>query len=605
MKVGPLQQLFFNAVIAFSLPSCQHKTLIRPSDTESTAQSYTTANPSALPPHRPTHLDAPLIYSLIVQHRFDDARTVLRHASIHDPYVALEQGRLLLHETQYEAAGKVLQKPEISALPQGKRLAQLARQCEACMVGAYTVQDTASRVIVRMQDDRDTPLVPLIVQVVDGIRNALADGLGVDLPVPLRIELVRDHFSLSLMTGLSEQAARTTGTVAIANYGRVAMVSPRAIVDGYSWMDTLAHELTHVALTIGSADRAPLWLQEGVAKYFETKWRTPTPYDNNPSPDAIARAGFELGLARSFDDLGTSVAMMPSPREAMVVYAQVESFVRYLVSIQGKELLTELVPRIARAPLLPPFAPSRLYTPNANTSTATIATAPDNASFALQTITGHDLSYWYDVWEKWLLNQSIPTPKQLQPPDKYRSETLMMARRDARLGKLLLDQQHYAEASTLLLRARSNVPNDLHVRFLLANSYYLQNDIPRAYEQLQNIGPPMLPNANAIALAARLQYDSANQGNPDHEAPAHTPNEPPLRERSKRSFALAVSLNPWSEQCACEFLPPPQLPTNDERAWLCQSARQYARENLSVVRPHETSHNTPNISIPSSGALQP
>ena len=48
---------------------------------------------------------------------------------------------------------------------------------------------------------------------------------------------------------------------AIAKWGRVTMLSPRAMTHGYAWADTLAHELTHLSITRATRDRAPLWLR--------------------------------------------------------------------------------------------------------------------------------------------------------------------------------------------------------------------------------------------------------------------------------------------------------------------------------------------------------
>ena len=49
------------------------------------------------------------------------------------------------------------------------------------------------------------------------------------------------------MTGLPYESAKTTGTVAVAKWGRVTLLSPRASPHGYAWRDTMAHELTHLA----------------------------------------------------------------------------------------------------------------------------------------------------------------------------------------------------------------------------------------------------------------------------------------------------------------------------------------------------------------------
>ena len=123
------------------------------------------------------------------------------------------------------------------------------------------------------QDEHDRPLGPLMFDTVAQAREALVRDLHVDWPKPTRIVVVRDLLSLSAMTGLPYKSAQTTGTVAVAKWGRVTLLSPRASHHGYSWRDTIAHELTHLAVTRASRDEAPLWLQEGVAKREEIRWR--------------------------------------------------------------------------------------------------------------------------------------------------------------------------------------------------------------------------------------------------------------------------------------------------------------------------------------------
>ena len=183
---------------------------------------------------------------------------------------------------------------------------------------------------------------PLIVDTVVRARDALTRDLGVTWPKPTRITVVRDLMSLSAMTGLPQKDAQTTGTVAVAKWGRVTLLSPRASQHGYSWRDTNAHEMTHLAVTRATIDHAPLWLQEGVAKRQETRWRDRGPFDDRPSPDAIAQRGMELKLDLPLDRLGPSIAMLPSADAAMVAFAEVTSFVRYMADESPPDALEKL-----------------------------------------------------------------------------------------------------------------------------------------------------------------------------------------------------------------------------------------------------------------------
>ena len=216
-------------------------------------------------------------------------------------------------------------------------------------------------------------------------RDALTRDLGVDWPRPTRVVVVRDLLSLSAMTGLPYESAQTTGTVAVAKWGRVTLLSPRASHHGYPWRDTIAHELTHLAVTRASRDRAPLWLQEGVAKREEIRWRDPGPFDDRPPPEAVVQRGLELGLGVPLDKLGPSIAMLPSADAAMVAFAEVTSFVRFYADSQADGRRTAAAPERRRSASL--FAELR------------DGKDPDEALLAAS---GADLKAWDARWRAYL-----------------------------------------------------------------------------------------------------------------------------------------------------------------------------------------------------------
>src|SRR5438045_6735833 len=102
-------------------------------------------------------------------------------------------------------------------------LAELAKNCARATAGSLVVEDASRGVWARLQDSEDRVLVPLLSEVATRARDAIQRDLGIVLPRPLRIDLVRDLFSLSAVSGLPLQAAETTGTVAVARWGRVNM----------------------------------------------------------------------------------------------------------------------------------------------------------------------------------------------------------------------------------------------------------------------------------------------------------------------------------------------------------------------------------------------
>ena len=255
----------------------------------------------------------------------------------------LERARLAINELDCDGAAVLLGDLDVQKVDEGGQLADLARGCERVTAALAVDRDEARGIEVRWQDEHDRALAPRLFDTVAEARAALTRDLGVDWPRPTRIVVVRDLLSLSAMTGLPYESAQTTGTLAVAKWGRVTMLSPRASRHGYAWRDTVAHELTHLAVTRATRDRAPLWLQEGIAKRQETRWREPGPFDDRPPPDAVVLEGERRKLDLPLDKLGPSIAMLPSAEQAMVAYAEVTSFVRFYADTEGPSALPKLL----------------------------------------------------------------------------------------------------------------------------------------------------------------------------------------------------------------------------------------------------------------------
>lgn len=395
------------------------------------------------------------VQELIAGLDYDQARGELATADLEDPRVALERARLAVYELDCDGAAAILGRPELQKLELGEQLADIARGCQRVTAALAVDRDEERAIEVRWQDEHDRALAPLVFDTVVRARDALTRDLGVDWPRPTCIVVVRDLLSLSAMTGLPYKSAQTTGTVAVAKWGRITLLSPRASRHGYSWRDTLAHELTHLAVTRASRDRAPLWLQEGVAKYEEVRWRDPGPFDERPPAETIVRRGQEQKLAIPLDRLGPSIAMLPSADQATVAFAEVTSFVRFYVGTAGGEALPRLLAELKAGK------------------------EPDEALVAAS---GASLKEWDVNWRAYVLSQSrAPLPALLALGRGREVDGWFELRNRARLAELLLSRGHAAQAldelDHIFVRNASSVDNaadsvagDPNLRWLRARS---------------------------------------------------------------------------------------------------------------------------------------
>jgi hypothetical protein len=484
-----------------------------------TAPSRVSAQPNLLAP----------VQTLIAGLDFDEARAMLDGATAaapDDPRIALERARLAIYELDCDGAAAILARPEVQALDRDQLLGDIARGCQRVTASLVGQRDDQRAIDVRWQDEHDAPLAPLLMDTIAAARDALTRDLGVDWPRPTRVVVVRDLLSLAAMTGLPYESARTTGTVAVAKWGRVTLLSPRASRYGFPWRDTVAHELTHLAVTRATGDRAPLWLQEGVAKREETRWRPLGPFDDRPSPEVVALHGIERGLGLPLDRLGPSIAMLPSADAAMVAFAEVTSFVRFYASTasDGATALPVLFRELKAG-----------RDPNA----------------ALVAASGADLKTWDARWRAGLegraaaataAGQGEPVPD----PAALGRNAARSLRDRTRLAELLLLRGHAEDAVKELDRideaASAAASTDPMVRSLRGHALEAAG---RASESEELVSDPKSVAAGFgpwWALRGRLARGRGDDA------------------RADTSFAEAITTAPFDPEAACETQDPTALP---------------------------------------------
>ena len=104
-------------------------------------------------------------------------------------------------------------------------------------------------------------------EILDTAWETIGTDLGYKPADPIRVELLGAPSDLAKLSPLTEAEIETTGTIALSKYNKRMVVSPRATIFGYPWMDTLAHEYTHLIVSRISQDTVPVWLQEGLARF--------------------------------------------------------------------------------------------------------------------------------------------------------------------------------------------------------------------------------------------------------------------------------------------------------------------------------------------------
>jgi tetratricopeptide (TPR) repeat protein len=189
----------------------------------------------------------------------------------------------------------------------------------------------------------DTVLADYGIESLEATAAALQSDLGFLPTRPIAVDIVRNGADLAVMTTLSEAEIERTGTVAVSKWGRIMLTSPRAMRLGYEWQDSLAHEYIHYAVAALTHDRAPVWLQEGLAKFLEHRWREPMGLSLNPSTQHFLAKALANGKLISFDAMHPSMAKLPRAEDATLAFAEVTTAIACLFARGNETALREVL----------------------------------------------------------------------------------------------------------------------------------------------------------------------------------------------------------------------------------------------------------------------
>jgi tetratricopeptide (TPR) repeat protein len=439
--------------------------------------------------------------------------------------VLFQRGMIRFHAGAYGEAVTLIEKA-IAAAPKSPHLSDFRRMLAWVTAARDITQDFAEsrsadgRYVVRYAKGTDAVLVPYALDAMARADRAIQQHLGITLASPIRLEVYPSAKTLSQVSSLTLEHIETTGTVALCKWNRLMIASPRSLLYGYPWLDTINHELVHLALTHKSQNQAPVWFHEGLAKLFERTWRGLEPQSFlPPSTDALLVSAAHEHRLIPFDRMHPSIAMLPSQEDAALAFAQVVTFLENFRGRHGDTGLANAITGMARG---------------------------EDARVALSRVAGEPFDNLEGVWKDALATRPEPSKKQTPKELKLRfvergdaDESLDVAeeraRKHLRVGDLLWGRNHTLAAAREYERAQNYAPSDP----------ILASRVARASLQADN---------PARALSA---VERALQDHPQH-APLHSLRGTSLVALKRLREALpslheAIRLNPFDPAPHCEL----------------------------------------------------
>ena len=160
------------------------------------------------------------------------------------------------------------------------------------------------------------------------------------------VEIYPDARGLAGATGLTVKEIETSGTIAVCKFHRLMITSPLATADGYGWADTVAHEFTHLVISKKSHNGIPIWLHEGIAKYFESRWSGQAGEALAPYAEKLLAGAVRTGKFITFEQMHPSMAKLPSQEDAALAFAEVFTVIEFLTHTYGTASVGQVLAQV-------------------------------------------------------------------------------------------------------------------------------------------------------------------------------------------------------------------------------------------------------------------
>ena len=253
-----------------------------------------------------------------------------------DPLVDALVGTVKMHLGDYGGAVADLRRARDAGVPEP--LLAEAQAAEAARVATDGYAETVGEhFILRYRPGKDEILVPYAKETMEKAIERIGELLGWKPKVRVVVEFYPAASTLARVSSLTDDDIRNSGTIALCRWNRLMVTTPRGVMFGYSWRDTLAHELVHLLIGGVSKNTVPIWLHEGIAKYAETAWRTEPGRGLAESQQRRLREAAQNDQLIPFEKMHPSMAKLPTQEQSSLAFAEVFTFIEYLIEKKGWE----------------------------------------------------------------------------------------------------------------------------------------------------------------------------------------------------------------------------------------------------------------------------
>lgn len=194
---------------------------------------------------------------------------------------------------------------------------------------------------------KDAVLADYTLNALELFYSSIEQDYGFKPESKVRVELFPDTEQFYKTSTLSVRDIEVSGAVGLCKFNKIMLLSPRALLRGYRWLDAVTHEYVHYVVVKLSNNKAPIWFHEGLAKYEEARWRSDASLYLSPSYKSLLAAALSQEKFVGFKNMEPSLVRLDSPEQVHLAYAESASAIDFIIKKVGRTGLKDIMKRLA------------------------------------------------------------------------------------------------------------------------------------------------------------------------------------------------------------------------------------------------------------------
>ncbi len=295
---------------------------------------------------------------------------------------------------------------------------------------AQTIQSTETLELIESEHFRifidpvrDAALVPYIRDVLEQSYQRLGDHFGLYPKEKILVEVFPTTGTFYPASSLSARDIEVSGAIGICKFNKIMLLSPRNLARGYRWTDAISHEYLHYLIVHLSANQAPIWLHEGIAKYFEDAWRLPESSWLSRRTESLLAHALANDSFVGFKNMEPSLVKLETTYQVQLGYAEAASAIDFIINTLGSKGLARILQDLGEA-------------------------HGDGATGAIARVMGYEFERFETEWRKFL------QAKQLQEHEGVRLPRFTLKKEDGNHKVPAEDLREEIESTTARMHTR-------------------------------------------------------------------------------------------------------------------------------------------------------